>query len=331
MTTKLDFKLFYKEYIPLFDKGYKRCVHNTVPASLYDPVYYILEHSGKQIRPAFLSAIAYSFGNISFEDSFPAASCLEMIHNFTLVHDDIMDGDIMRHGKETVHVKWNENQAILSGDGLFAMALMQLDQYTNDAKLYAKIMPLILHAVSIVCEGQAQDMEFESRIDVKLSEYLEMVEKKTAYLLAVSARVGAVIGGAEKDEELLVEKIIRELGVVFQIQDDLLELTSDNENMGKTLGSDLIKQKKTFPYLFAKQELAQLEWNKFQEYIKSDYVKHNGVQSARQILEDNFIFDRIHEVITLRHVAIQELIKGLPEGNQKMFNSMVEFIMNRKN
>lgn len=330
MTTKLTFKLFYKEYIPWFDKEYRQSVKNTAPVSLYDPIHYILEHPGKQIRPAFLAALAYSLGNISFERSFPAASCMEMVHNFTLVHDDIMDGDILRHGMETVHAKWDENLAILSGDGLFARALAQLDPYVADAELYARIMPMILQAVTIVCEGQALDMEFESREDVELSEYLTMVEKKTAHLLAVSARVGAVIAGTKKAEELLVEKIIRELGIVFQIQDDLLELTSDSESMGKTLGSDLVKQKKTYPYLFAKQELDQMEWNKFLESISVRYIEQHGVHAARKILEDNFIFDRIREHITLRHVTIQELIKELPGGSQEIFNGMIEFIMDRK-
>ena len=330
MIIKLTFKLFYKEYITRFNLEYRKSVHHTAPVSLYDPIHYILKYPGKQIRPAFLAAVAYSLNDISFEKSFPAASCMEMVHNFTLVHDDIMDGDVLRHGMETVHSKWNKNLAILSGDGLFARALAQLDPYASDAELYASIMPLILQAVIIVCEGQALDMEFESREDVELSEYLSMVEKKTAHLLAVSARIGAVIAGADKDEELLVEKIIRELGIVFQIQDDLLELTSDSASMGKTLGSDLIKQKKTYPYLFAQQELDQVEWNKFLESISVTYIETHGLHDARKILKDNFIFDRIREHITLRNVTIQELIKGLPKGSQEMFNEMVEFIMNRK-
>ena len=283
---------------------YGKSIQNNSLGSLYDPIQYVLDHPGKQIRPAFLAATAASLGNIPFERSFPAASCVEMVHNFTLVHDDIMDGDMLRHGMETVHAKWNENMAILSGDGLFAMALMQISAYAEDSELYAKIMPMILQAVR--------------------------VEKKTAHLLAVSARVGAVIAGAEKKEELLVEKIIRELGIVFQIQDDLLELTSDSASMGKTLGSDLVKQKKTYPYLFAKQELGQNEWNNFLDGTSAKYIEEHGVYEARKILQDNFIFDRIRELITLRHVTIQELIKELPRGSQEMFYEMVEFIMNRK-
>ncbi|MEA2076501.1 MAG: polyprenyl synthetase family protein [Candidatus Marinimicrobia bacterium] len=330
MITKLNFKSFYKEYIPRFNREYRNCIKATLPVTLYDPIHYVLDNPGKQIRPAFLAAIASVQGNSSFDDIFPAACCVEMIHNFTLVHDDIMDGDLLRHGKETVHTKWSKNEAILSGDELFAIALKQLDHYTIKPDLYARIVPIVLEAVIVVCEGQAQDMEFESRDDVTLTEYLEMVEKKTAWLLAVSARIGAVIGGAEKNEEILIEKIIRELGIVFQIQDDLLELISNAENMGKSLGSDLVKQKKTFPYLYAKQEFNKLEWEKFQNSITEDFIDIHGVEPARKIMEDNFIFDKISEVITLRHVTIQDLINELPIRSRDMFNSIIEFIMNRK-
>jgi geranylgeranyl pyrophosphate synthase len=129
----------------------------------------------------------------------------------------------------------------------------------------------------------------------------------------------------------LVENIIRELGIVFQIQDDLLELTSDSNKMGKTLGSDIIKQKKTFPYLYAKENLSAEKWIKFQEVTNQDVIEKHGIDPLRQLLEDNFIFDRIHELITLRHVTIHELIRELPERSHEMFNGMVEFIMNRKN
>ncbi len=326
----MNFKSFYKDYIPRFKGEYKDCIEAALPVSLYDPIHYVLDNSGKQIRPTFLAASAFVQGSLSFKDTFPAACCVEMIHNFTLVHDDIMDGDLLRHGKETVHAKWSENAAILSGDGLFALALKQLDYYIIKPDLYARIVPIILEAVIVVCEGQAQDMEFESRNDVILSEYLEMVEKKTAWLLAVSARIGAIIGGVEKSEEILIEKIIRELGIVFQIQDDLLELVSSVESMGKSLGSDLVKQKKTFPYLYSKQEMSEIEWKKFQNSISKEFIGLHGVEPARKIMENNFIFDRINEVITLRHVTIQDLIKELPIRSRNMYNSMVEFIMNRK-
>ena len=326
----MDFKSFYIDFVHGFMKEYGSCIDNTLPTSLYDPIRYVLRHSGKQLRPAILAATAMNFNDISINEIYPAACCIEMIHNFTLIHDDIMDNDMLRHGEKTVHAKWGVNKAILSGDGLFAIALQQLDHYAKDPVLYSKLVPVVLDAVTIVCEGQANDMEFESRNDVELDEYLEMVEKKTAYLLSVSARIGAILADVDKKTEILCEKIIRELGIVFQIQDDLLELTSDADQMGKSLGSDLVKQKKTYPYLFAKKEMNAESWDKFLKYIHEEYIVKYGIGPAKGILENNFIFDRIREVITLRHESIQDMISRLPEGKRNMFYSLVEFVMNRK-
>jgi geranylgeranyl diphosphate synthase type II len=331
MIINQDFKTFYPEFISAFSKEYEECIKSVTPHSLYDPLHYVMSHSGKQIRPAILAGTALSFKDMDLKEIIPAACSIEMIHNFTLIHDDIMDNDLLRHGMKTVHAKWGINEAILSGDGLFAIALQQLDYYTKEPQLYSKIMPLVLKAVTVVCEGQADDMEFETRNDVVLDEYLKMVEGKTAYLLAVSARLGALIADVDPEIEFLSEKIIRELGLVFQIQDDLLELTSNQENMGKTLGSDLIKQKKTFPYLFAKQEFDQNTWNEFQHRISEKYIVENGIDPAKELLENNFVFDRVREVITLRHDIIQEMIRMLPQRNRNMFTSMVKFVMNRKN
>ena len=330
MITKVDFQSFYKEFIPVFNEEYRKSILNEKPFSLYDPIKYVLHNPGKQIRPAILGAIASSSNSIDHKELFPAAICIEMVHNFTLIHDDIMDNDLVRHGKQTVHSKWNMNKAILSGDGFFAMALKQLDHYASSPIIYSKISPIILEAVIIVCEGQAMDMEFEERNDVSLTEYIEMVEKKTAWLLAVSARIGAILADTAYKDQLLIEEIIKRLGVVFQIQDDLLELTSDTKTMGKSLGSDLVKQKKTYPYLYAKQELNGKKWTEFQKVISEDVIRESGIEPAREILRNNFIFDRINEVITLQHVDIKELINELPPEKRDVLNSIVNYILNRK-
>ncbi|MCK4812370.1 MAG: polyprenyl synthetase family protein [Candidatus Marinimicrobia bacterium] len=327
----MKFNTYYSDYIPWFDRKLKRSIQTPSPASLYAPIQYVLNHSGKQLRPSILSAVAEVFGNVSKKESFAAASSVEMMHNFTLIHDDIMDDDLLRHGKETVHKKWNKNKAILSGDGLFTIALSQLNYYTYNPKMYVRLIPKLLNAVIKVCEGQAEDMEFEQRNDVHLDEYLDMVTKKTAYLLAISGRLGAIIGGASEAEEKQVEAVLLQLGIVFQIQDDLLELTSNSENMGKTLGSDLIKQKKTYPYLYAKQELSEDTWQIFLELIQKDVILKHGIKPACELLKENFIFDRIHEVIKLRNETIQNMIKDLPARTQEMFYSIVLFIMNRGN
>ena len=324
------FKQFYKEYIPLFKKEYQGSVQVTLPHSFYEPILYTLMNHGKQIRPAVLSAVYTALSGKDVNKSLPAAISVEMVHNFTLLHDDIMDGDVIRHGHATVNAKWDDNTAILAGDGLFAIALKQLDGYKEDTALYVKLMPELLEAVITVSEGQAQDLEFESRNDVSLEEYLEMIDKKTAKLLSVSAKLGAYIAGVDNNTCYLVEQIINELGIVFQIQDDLLELTASELSMGKSLGSDLIKKKKTYPFLYAKENLDSEDWHRFLLMIDEEYICEHGTRPAIGILEGNLIFDRIQEHIKLRHVIIQGLISKLPKASQTMFESIVEFIMNRK-
>lgn len=324
------FQQFYKKFILDFKKEYEGGVVKTLPLSFYGPIHYTLNNPGKQIRPALLCAVysALSAGKIS--KAIPAAKGIEMIHNFTLIHDDIMDGDDIRHGHSTVNAKWNDNIAILAGDGLFAIALQQFEAYCDQPELFSKIMPEVLNAVIVVSEGQAEDLEFEDRDDVRLEEYLEMVSKKTAKLLSVSAKIGALLAGADDGICLLIEKIIHELGIVFQIQDDLLELTADEALMGKSLGSDLVKRKKTFPFLYAKELLDANQWNYFLDIIDSNHIENNGILPAKEFLKDNLIFDKIYKLIKLRHASIQEMINGLPAESQETFTSIVEFVMNRK-
>lgn len=325
----LDFQHFYREFIPGFRKDYSGRITAKAPYFLYEPLHYVLEHAGKQLRPAILAASADAFGNADPGFSFPAGACIEMIHNFTLIHDDIMDNDMLRHGAETLHAKWDKNRAILAGDGLFAIALSELDYYKNHTALYAKMLPLILNSVIRVCEGQALDMEFEQRNDVDTEAYLEMVTKKTAWLLAVSARIGAMIGGASDDDAEKVEEILLHIGILFQIQDDLLELTSNPETMGKTLGSDLVRGKKTYPYLYAKQELSPPEWEEFMDLCSEERLQKYGMKAVRDFLGSHFIFDKIQEVIKLYYDNICKQITGLPSEVQELYRTMLKFVMYR--
>jgi geranylgeranyl diphosphate synthase, type II len=325
----LEFRQFYQNYIPGFRKRYSGLIRAKAPHFLYDPLSYVLQYSGKQLRPAILAASAAAFSDSAADDAFPAAACIEMIHNFTLIHDDIMDNDMMRHGVKTLHAKWDRNRAILAGDGLFAIALAELDHYRNRPELYSKILPMILDAVIRVCEGQALDMEFEYREDVSTDDYLDMVRKKTAWLLAVSAKTGAVIGDADPGSTEQVESILLDTGILFQIQDDLLELTSNAETMGKTLGSDLVRGKKTYPYLFARQIMSPAQWEDFLELCSGKTIDQYGIEPARKHLERYFIFDKIGEVITLYHDRIQERILHLPAETQELYQSMLSFIMHR--
>lgn len=326
----MDFQHYYKEFLPGFRERFRERIAVKSPHFLYEPLSYVLQYAGKQLRPAILSASASVFGKTDSKFVFPAASCIEMIHNFTLIHDDIMDDDALRHGVATLHAKWDKNRAILAGDGLFAIALGELDHYREDSALYSAILPMILNAVIQVCEGQALDMEFESRNDVDTEAYLDMVTKKTARLLAVSGHVGALIGGANKAEAEIVEAILLETGILFQIQDDLLELTSDSDTMGKTLGSDLLRDKKTYPYLFAKQTLNPQQWEQFLEMCSEEKLSQDGIVPVRDFLKTHFIFDKIQEVIKLHYDNICSQILSLPREARDLYQTMLKFVLHRE-
>jgi len=218
------------------------------PRELYEPVDYILSLGGKRLRPAVLLMGHYLFDD-SIEKSLPAAFAVEVFHNFTLMHDDILDEAPLRRGQPTVHEKYNLGAAILSGDVMLIHAyeyLMRLDS----PKL-GEVLRVFNQTAIEVCEGQQMDINFENRNDVKIEEYLKMIELKTSVLLAAALKIGALLGGAtEKDAHALYE-FGRNLGIAFQLQDDVLDTFGDPEKFGKKTGGDIAQNKKTFLYLKA--------------------------------------------------------------------------------
>lgn len=325
------FNEFYADFRSIYSKDLGETLLPGEFRYIYDPIEYILQNKGKQLRPAILAALAYAFNQSEYSYILPAAKSVEMIHNFTLVHDDIMDQDDLRHGRETVHKKYDNATAILSGDGLFAFALKQMEAYRNQTAVYTQLMVALVDAVMKVCEGQAQDISFELKDDVSIEDYLEMIRRKTSWLLAVSARMGAILGGASEEEQSTVEETILELGVIFQIQDDILELTSDPQLMGKSLGSDLIRQKKTYPYLCAKEVFSDTKWVEFQFCIQAEYIAEHGIKPACDLLRKNGIFSRCENVIHDHTQNMNSLIESLPRQAQTMLKSIIQFILNRKN
>jgi len=220
------------------------------PENLYLPIEYTMEFGGKRIRPILL-LISYQIFNDNIERAFSPAKAIELFHNFTLLHDDIMDKAPLRRGKITVHKKWNNNIAILSGD------VMMIHAYQLLAKVEPKHLKPILNvfnkAAIEVCEGQQWDMDFESKDDVPLIDYIKMIEFKTAVLLAASLKIGAVLADAkEKDQKHLYEFGIN-MGIAFQLKDDLLDVFGTSKLFGKKIGGDILANKKTFLYLKALQ------------------------------------------------------------------------------
>lgn len=221
------------------------------PNELYQPISYTLDLGGKRIRPVMVLLACDLYGG-EIEKAINSAVAIEIFHNFTLLHDDIMDNAPIRRGKETVFKKWNSNVAILSGDTMFAIAYKHLAM--SDKKVLQDVLEIFTQAAIEVCEGQQYDMNFESRNDVTISEYIEMIRLKTAVLIAASLKTGAVIGGASQKDLENIYKFGEYVGLAFQLQDDLLDVFGEQEKFGKQIGGDIVTNKKTYLNLKAIEE-----------------------------------------------------------------------------
>ena len=231
------------------------------PRNLYDPLLYILGLGGKRVRPVLVLMAADIFGT-DYRKAMDAALAIEMFHNFSLIHDDIMDDAPLRRGKRTVHELWNVNTGILSGDAMLISAYRLFESYED--KTFRELARLFSKTAIEVCEGQQYDMDFETREDVSIEEYLKMIEFKTAVLVGASLQMGAIVAEASREWQEKIFEYGRLLGMAFQLQDDYLDAFGDPKNFGKQTGGDIIENKKTFLFLVAlknseKKEALQLE------------------------------------------------------------------------
>ena len=237
-----------KQLCQYFNKELAKQPFRGVPVQLYEPIEYSLKIGGKRLRPV-LTLMGCSLFDEDFSKALPQAIAMELFHNFTLIHDDIMDNAPVRRGKKTVFKKWNQNTAILSGDTLFAKAY-QYAQKTDKNKL-PDILSVFSQTAIEVCEGQQLDLEFENRNDVLVEDYLEMIKLKTGVLFAASLKIGSHIGNAPKEDAENLYNFGMSIGIGFQLKDDLLDTFGDVEVFGKQTGGDIITNKKTYLYLRA--------------------------------------------------------------------------------
>lgn len=267
------------------------------PKNLYEPIGYALSMGGKRLRPV-MALLACNMFSGDIRKAIPAALAIEVFHNFTLLHDDIMDKAEMRRNSPSVYKKYNENIAILSGDAMSIMAYKYL--YQSESKSLSEMISLFSQTALEVCEGQQFDMDFESRADVSIPEYLNMIRLKTAVLLACSLKMGAMAANADQQMADLLYVFGLDLGIAFQLQDDLLDAFADQEKFGKKIGGDIVANKKTFLLLKAlelsdsdtKAEL--LEWINKKEFdveekieaIKAIYTKLNIKEITQKYIED---------------------------------------------
>lgn len=238
---------FYHEVI---SKHFQNLIIEREPKNLYEPISYILDLGGKRIRPV-LTLMATEVYNTNYQKALNAATAIEIFHNFSLVHDDIMDDAPLRRGNETVHEKWNINTGILSGDAMLILAYQYFEAY--EPKIFRELAKLFSKTALEVCEGQQYDVDFETRDDVTIPEYLKMIEYKTAVLVGAAMKMGAIVAETSEENANLIYDFGLNLGIAFQLQDDYLDAFGDPLTFGKQVGGDIIENKKTYLYLKAKE------------------------------------------------------------------------------
>lgn len=282
-------------YIAIIEEELKNVVSKKDPAELYEPISYTLGLGGKRIRPALLLLANNLFGGKD-KDALNSALAIEVFHNFTLVHDDIMDESPLRRGKTSVYKKWNTNVAILSGDVMLMQAIQLLGK-TNHPHLH-RVLKMFNSTAIQVCEGQQLDMNFETSTTVSIDDYLKMIELKTAVLLGTSLKIGAVIANASSDNANHIYEFGKNLGIAFQLMDDVLDLYGNPKKVGKRIGGDVIANKKTYLLLKA-QELAIGRTKKDLEFCLNS-----------SILEDESKVEKVKTIfntLNIKQLAIDEM------------------------
>jgi geranylgeranyl diphosphate synthase type II len=288
------------EYQDLISRHFESIKYQKEPNNLYEPIRYILSLGGKRLRPV-LTLMATEVFDVDCQKALAAATAVEVFHNFSLIHDDIMDDAPLRRGNETVHEKWNINTGILSGDAMLILAYQYFEAY--EPKIFQELAKLFSKTALEVCEGQQYDVDFETRDDVTIPEYLKMIEYKTAVLVAAAMKMGAIVAETTEENKNLIYDFGLNLGLAFQLQDDYLDAFGNPETFGKQVGGDIIENKKTYLYLKAmefasvneKEQLLHLfSFQSSENTDKINSVKgifnQTGASAATQKAIENYTF-----------------------------------------
>lgn len=267
----------FHEFLQQFEERFNVRHFPDAPTSLYDPAQYILSLGGKRIRPV-MCLMGNELVNKINPDTWHVATAIELFHNFTLIHDDIMDKAPLRRGMETVHHKFGESTALLAGDVMLVVAYDYVNKINKDC--LQKVMRLFNKTAKEVCEGQQLDMDFESREKISFDEYLNMIELKTSVALAASLQLGAILGGAGEGNQQHLYEFGKNLGIAFQVQDDYLDAFGDPEKFGKQVGGDILSNKKTFLSIHA-MEVASAEQLK----ALADLNNGNEIYKVERVLD----------------------------------------------
>ncbi len=314
----------------IIDKKIQNTVLDTDPKELYDPIRYILSVGGKRIRPG-LVLMGCNLFNDSIEAAINPAIGIEIFHNFTLLHDDIMDNASVRRNKPTVHQKWNKNIAILSGDAMLIKAYEFISQ--SEPSILVPVLDVFNKTSIEVCEGQQYDMNYEERQDVSIKEYLRMIELKTAVLIGASLKIGAVVGNASNNNANYLYDFGKNLGLAFQLQDDLFDVFANPEIFGKENGGDIVSNKKTYLLITAlnraqgsvKQELK--EWLQKTEFKREDKI--NAITNIFNDLEvESSLRAEVTRYFNKAYIALDKI--SADKNRKEPLKKFAEELMGRK-
>lgn len=316
---KTRFQIQYEHYKRLIDVRLKEVVKRREPHSIYGPVSYVLSAGGKRIRPVLTLLACEAVGGTA-RQALNAAVAVEMLHNFTLVHDDIMDSATLRRGSQTVHVKWNENVAILAGDQLVALAYQSL-LIGAPPEVRGAMVEAFTSAFREVCEGQALDEELELRRDATIRDYLRMIDKKTAAMIAGAARLGGIVGGGSTREIDALDAFGIYLGRAFQIQDDLLDMVADHRSFGKTIGGDLQEGKQTYLLLKALERSTgsnrQLLLRVVRRSRSPQKFRRADIEAIRRIFEHDGVIEDTKAVVRRTTAQAKRMLDLLRPGRAR--------------
>ncbi|MBN2856832.1 MAG: polyprenyl synthetase family protein [Candidatus Delongbacteria bacterium] len=324
----MGFKNNLEEYRNKINHSLEELFEKTEPVSLYQPMKYAVNIGGKRVRPILCGIFYRMFGGDPAKILYPALA-IELLHNFTLVHDDIMDDDDLRRGNQTVHVKWDLSTGVLSGDGIISLAYQVLIKEQFDES--DRIIKVFTDGLLEVCEGQAYDKEFESRNDVSETEYLNMINNKTAALLSVSSEIGVLCAGCDEQTVQTAKKYGRALGLAFQIQDDLLDIAGDESLFGKTYGSDVVEGKKTYLYILAAENLKGEDLRVFKSVTGNQNATREDILTVKKLYEKYGILEKAaKEAEKYISEAIRAIDSVPKEYDSTELREFTEWMLNRK-
>ncbi len=311
-----------------FERELKKVVLKDQPKRLYSPVDYVIKIGGKRIRPVLLLASYLLFKN-KIGSVINAAIAIELFHNFTLLHDDIMDNAPIRRGKQTVHEKWNKNTAILSGDAMLILTYQYL------VKIKSKNFNLILNEFNTtalkVCEGQQKDMDFENDHNVSILQYIEMIKNKTAVLLAGSLKIGALLANQSDEVSKKLYNFGLKIGIAFQLQDDLLDTYGDSSSFGKKIGGDILSNKKTFLYLKS-LELAsnKVRYELMDLYKDKNFEEKNKISKVKDIFNSLKVRKMLELEIDSFHKEALSYLNSIKHCDKKVLIEFSDQLINRQ-